>query len=272
MTDIAVGFRDIDHQADDDAFKTYLAEVADRLADQKEDSINVLLPRPGEKLLDVGCGLGRDVQRLAHIVGPSGQAVGLDRSEAMIDAAGKTIIGSANVAYAVGDTHALPFPDDWFDGARADRTLQHVDNPAAVLKEMLRVVRPGGRIAVTEPDWGSLIIDTSDPAAELHLVVQLRDRKTRNGKSVANSSAISCGCHCPTLLFTRSPSSSGRTRSQPTSCGFLTSLPRRSSTTCSTREGRHLLRSHHRLHGRRRGPPVGQPAAQAAVSKPRRKA
>ena len=87
-----------------------------------------------------------------------------------------------NAEFVVGDAQGLPFPNDHFDGARADRTLQHVDDPRAALKEMLRVVRPGGRIVVTEPDWGSLVIDTSDATAELELVRRLRDEKTRNGR------------------------------------------------------------------------------------------
>ena len=182
MTDITHGFRDIDSQANPDHFASYLGDLSDRLAGQKEEAIGILRPSPGAKLLDVGCGPGHDVQRVAELVGSSGLAVGVDRSRAMIDAARRASIRGSSARFTVGDAHTLPFPNDSFDGARADRTLQHVDNPPAVLKEMLRVVRPRGRIVVTEPDWGSLMLQTSNPAAELQVVEQLRDLKSRHGR------------------------------------------------------------------------------------------
>ena len=182
MADIAMGFRDVDRQTDRAQFESYLREVGDRLADQKEESLRALQPFPSAKLLDVGCGLGGDVRRLADLIGPSGRAVGVDRSRAMVDSARRENTTVRNADFMVGDAHGLPFPDNQFDGARADRTLQHVDDPRAVLKEMLRVVRPGGRIVVSEPDWGSLVIDTSDPTTELEIVRRLRDEKTRNGR------------------------------------------------------------------------------------------
>ena len=63
-----------------------------------------------------------------------------------------------------GDAHALPFDDAGFDRARADRVLQHLADPARALAELRRVVRPGGLVALAEPDWDTLVIDDPDTA------------------------------------------------------------------------------------------------------------
>ena len=65
--------------------------------------------------------------------------------------------------FVVGDAHALPYPDDSFDAVRTERVLQHVADPAVVVGEMVRVLRPGGRLAAWEPDWGLAFVDSSDP-------------------------------------------------------------------------------------------------------------
>ena len=62
----------------------------------------------------------------------------------------------------MGDAHALDFADNSFDAARVDRVLQHLEDPERAMREMLRVVRPGGRISVLEPDWESISLGGVD--------------------------------------------------------------------------------------------------------------
>ena len=64
--------------------------------------------------------------------------------------------------YVIGDARTMSFEDEAFDGVRADRVLQHVENPERVVKEMARVVRKGGRVVCAEPDWGSFFIEDGD--------------------------------------------------------------------------------------------------------------
>jgi SAM-dependent methyltransferase len=68
-----------------------------------------------------------------------------------------------------------------FDGARVERTLQHVEDPVRVLGEMVRVLRPGGIIVAAEPDWGTLVIDSGEREGTRALVREISDNQIRNG-------------------------------------------------------------------------------------------
>ncbi len=123
--------------------------------------VAALAPRPGEKLLDVGCGTGVIARRLAQAVQPGGEMVGVDISRAMLNfAEGQG--ATPGLRYEQADAAALPFPDATFDGAAAARTLMHVADPLAVLMEMRRALRVAGRIALLEADWGTLALDHSN--------------------------------------------------------------------------------------------------------------
>jgi SAM-dependent methyltransferase len=119
--------------------------------------------KTGDHVLDVGCGLGHDAREFASMVGPGGRVVGIDFSEAMIAKARKRF-EQANlpVQFAVGDAQRLNFADNSFDGCWSIRVLQHLVEPAYAIAEMARVARPGGRIAVFEPDHEMTAIDATD--------------------------------------------------------------------------------------------------------------
>ena len=125
--------------------------------------MEALLPRAGERLLDVGCGTGVVTRRLAEAVTGSGAVVGADISRVMLDFAQECSAGLP-IRYEQTDGATLPFADASFDGATMARTLLHVAHPHETLVEIRRVVRPGGRLAVLECDWGTLAVDHSDRA------------------------------------------------------------------------------------------------------------
>ena len=124
-----------------------------------ENSAGYLLPqlRPGRSLLDVGCGPGTITIDLAVRVAP-GEVVGLDRSERVVELArdAARTAGASNVTFEVGDVYALPYDDASFDVVHAHQVLQHLTDPVAALRELRRVTRPGGFVAVRDADYAAM--------------------------------------------------------------------------------------------------------------------
>jgi SAM-dependent methyltransferase len=81
----------------------------------------------------------------------------------------------------VADGHHLPFHASGFDGVLADRVLQHVAEPERVLDEMLRVLRPGGRIALADPDYGTQVLDIEDQDLARQVLHFRAEAALRNG-------------------------------------------------------------------------------------------
>ena len=124
-----------------------------------ENSAGYLLPAlvPGQRLLDVGCGPGSITIDLAARVAP-GEVVGLDRSERVIEIARDAArrAGAGEIAFDVGDVYALPYADASFDVVHAHQLLQHLTDPVAALRELRRVARPGGLVAVRDADYSAM--------------------------------------------------------------------------------------------------------------------
>ena len=98
----------------------------------------------------------------------------------MIDEARSRNAGPG-IEFQVADAHSMPFSDNSFDAARTERTLQHVESPVDVLAEMARVVRPGGLLTASEPDWGTLAVDAEDHLASRDVVQAISENHIRNG-------------------------------------------------------------------------------------------
>ena len=150
-------------RGDPGALRDYLDAVAadEAVARWKELSFDLMEPRPGAVLVDVGCGPGDDARALAARVAPGGRVIGIDASRSMI-AEARSRSATGDVEFVVADAAALPLGDAEADGCRCERVLQHVDDPAAAVAEMARIVRPGGVVLAAEPDWGTLVVDGGD--------------------------------------------------------------------------------------------------------------
>lgn len=157
-------FRDVDQSGNPAGHVNYLDTLAANFPYKREALLGLNL-RPGDRVLDVGCGTGDDARALAEIVGPTGEVVGLDASQTMIAEAEHRSEGfSLPVRFQLGDVEHLPFPDAYFDATRADRVLQHVGDPVQSIRELKRVTKSGGMINVLDPDWSTLVIDVPDRA------------------------------------------------------------------------------------------------------------
>jgi ubiquinone/menaquinone biosynthesis C-methylase UbiE len=127
----------------------------------RQSLITQLGPLEGRHVLDVGCGPGDDTREVAELVGPSGRVVGVDRSEGMLAEARRR--GGA-VEFLQGDVYALPFEDETFDRVRLKLVRMHLPELDAADDELVRVLRPGGRIAVFDLDFETLAVDHPDQA------------------------------------------------------------------------------------------------------------
>jgi SAM-dependent methyltransferase len=134
----------------------------------------------GQRLLDVGFGLGDASLALATDLGSAGEVVGIDASEAMISAA-RARTGSAPcpMRFRLGDAMALDEPDASFDAVRSERTLQWVPDPAAAIAEMRRVLRPGGRVSLIDSDWSTLEVHIGDEEVEQMVRATLGEERGR---------------------------------------------------------------------------------------------
>ena len=122
-----------------------------------ENSAGYLLPslRPGLDLLDVGCGPGTITVDLAARVA-RGRVVGLDISaDPLAEARAAADRAGVEVTFEVGDVYALEADDDSFDVVHAHQVLQHLTDPVTALREMARVCRPGGVVAVRDVDYAA---------------------------------------------------------------------------------------------------------------------
>jgi ubiquinone/menaquinone biosynthesis C-methylase UbiE len=156
-------FPALDQQTDPRFFIQYLdaGNALDDIKQLKQVMIAQLELHESLCLLDVGCGTGDDVRALAQVVGPDGRSIGVDASAVMIaEAQRRHAAAGLSVAFTVGNAQHLAFADASFDRCRAERVLMHLDHPERAVAEMVRVVRPGGKIVVFDMDWGMMFVDS----------------------------------------------------------------------------------------------------------------
>ncbi|GHI83895.1 class I SAM-dependent methyltransferase [Streptomyces xanthophaeus] len=106
--------------------------------------------RPGDRVLDAGCGTGRALSPLRAAVGPSGLVLGADLTPQMLTAA-QQAGRAAEGALLLADVARLPLRDAALDAVFAAGLIAHLPDPGRNLRELARVVRPGGRLALFHP-------------------------------------------------------------------------------------------------------------------------
>lgn len=106
--------------------------------------------QPGERVVDVGCGAGLDSLIAARMVGDEGSVIGVDMTPDMLAKArgSGAEAGRANVTFRDGYAETLPVPNGWADVVISNGVLNLVPDKAAALKEMARVLKPGGRVQI----------------------------------------------------------------------------------------------------------------------------
>jgi SAM-dependent methyltransferase len=124
--------------------------MARETKDLNEKAISLLAPSPTDRVLEIGFGHGRTVERIASFV-TDGRVCGLDVSEAMLEMAvrrNRRGVAAGRVDLRIGDCASMPFADASFDRALTVHTLYFWRDPTLCLREIRRVLRPGARLVL----------------------------------------------------------------------------------------------------------------------------
>jgi SAM-dependent methyltransferase len=116
--------------------------------------------RPGERVVDVGCGAGIDSLIAAKKVGPDGRVIGVDMTPSILEKARHAAeeTGLENVEFREGYAEALPIPDDWANVVISNGVLNLMPDKTAALEEMSRVLKPEGRLQI-----GDILVQKAVP-------------------------------------------------------------------------------------------------------------
>jgi ubiquinone/menaquinone biosynthesis C-methylase UbiE len=160
-----------DHVAEDPdaelASQIYVLDLQEQLPGVqrlRDWTIAALDPQPGEVAVDVGCGTGAEVRRLAGLVGADGEAVGVEPHPGLrAEAESRAAAAGAVARFVDGDALSLPFADGSVDVVRCERVFQHLPDPEGAVREFARVLAPDGRLVVVDSDWGTSVQSMGDP-------------------------------------------------------------------------------------------------------------
>jgi ubiquinone/menaquinone biosynthesis C-methylase UbiE len=124
--------------------------------------------RVGMRLLDCGCGPGSTTVDLAAVIAP-GHVEGIDIEPSQIASARTRAVerGLTNVHFQAASIYELPFPNDSFDVVFAHTVIQHLRHPLQALREMRRVLAPGGIVGLRDDDWATFLFEPSTPLLQL---------------------------------------------------------------------------------------------------------
>jgi ubiquinone/menaquinone biosynthesis C-methylase UbiE len=146
----------------------HLVEQAQVYAAEASELFDAIGVQAGSAAIDVGCGVMGVLHLLAERVGANGRVVGLDREPRMVESGRRFAAARGlTVEFIEADATATGQPDGSFDLVHARTLLLNVGDPRAILEEMVRIARPGGVVALQEPDAAAWVCDPPHPAWDI---------------------------------------------------------------------------------------------------------
>jgi len=130
---------------------------------QREEALRLLALSPGEAAIDVGSGPGFLCESMADLVGARGQVLGIDASPDLVELARRRN-RRGWLRYEHGDAVALAVDDQAFDVAVSSQVLEYVADTDRGLREMHRVLKPGGRVLIVDTEWDAVVWRSAEPA------------------------------------------------------------------------------------------------------------
>ncbi|MGE3542268.1 MAG: methyltransferase domain-containing protein [Candidatus Tectimicrobiota bacterium] len=173
----------------DEAQRLLALYMTPEIVAQRQAFLDMVVPHPAARILDVGCGPGLLAAAMAPAVGATGAVAGIDRSEPLLAVARAQCASYPWVDVQYGDATQLPYPAAAFDLVVATQVLEYVHAVDTALAECYRVLRPGGRVAVMDTDWDSLVWHTPHP--------------DRTRRILAAYTAHAVDCYLPRTLANR---------------------------------------------------------------------
>ena len=175
---LSAGFRDVDGSGEAGVYWQCLDFIAGIpfFREVKEDSIRIILETDPCSVLDAGCGTGTDLLALSCHIPTGCRIAGLDASRSLLSRAMKQTQDCRDqCALIQGDLLAIPCRNEVFDAARIDRVLQHIREPVRAIRELSRILAPGGVLVAFDNDWDTFRIELDDRDLALRLTRFFRD-------------------------------------------------------------------------------------------------
>ncbi|SDT08886.1 methyltransferase domain-containing protein [Microlunatus soli] len=132
--------------------------------------------RPGQTVVDVGCGLGTELLELADLVGAHGMAYGIEPHPGLRGHALRRAAGREQVRIIDGDAGALPLAAGSVDAVTCERVFQHLHDPQAAADEFARILTPGGRVVLIDTDWETFVVSVGRPGVVARAIAAFRRR------------------------------------------------------------------------------------------------
>jgi ubiquinone/menaquinone biosynthesis C-methylase UbiE len=163
-----------------------VAMMGSRTADERA-AFALRLLSPGARVLDAGCGPGTITRGLADAVGPAGEVLGIDAEASQVALANDlgTELATGNLRFEQASIYELPLEDGTVDVAFSHGLFEHLAHPDRALRELYRVLRPGGALAVASSDWSGAVLAPRTKDVETALEGHYRLRRRAGGDPFA---------------------------------------------------------------------------------------